>query len=125
MYLNPDTVSGIAVSLQIVFAAIAGGMYSMFGPTIGALLTISLTEGLRVSFGTSFVGAANAIYGILLVLFVIFMPRGIVGWLETVRGRGEQPVSEAEIQAFARRQAQAILPLTLPPVAEGGPTRAD
>jgi branched-chain amino acid transport system permease protein len=80
MYLNPETVSGIAVSLQIVFAAIAGGMYTMLGPTVGALLTISLTEGLRVWFGASFVGAANTIYGICLVLFVIFMPRGILGW---------------------------------------------
>ena len=35
MYLNPDTVSGIAVSLQIVFAVIAGGVYSLLGPTVG------------------------------------------------------------------------------------------
>jgi branched-chain amino acid transport system permease protein len=85
MYLNPETVSGIGVSLQIVFAAIAGGMYAMLGPTIGALLTIVLTEGLRVWFGANFVGAANTIYGILLILFVIFMPRGILGWLEAAR----------------------------------------
>ena len=75
MYLNPETVSGIAVSLQIVFAAIAGGMYSMLGPTVGSLLTLSLTEGLRVWFGTNFIGAANTIYGILLILCIIFMPR--------------------------------------------------
>src|SRR6201997_5645433 len=62
MYLNPETVSGIAVSLQIVFAAIAGGVYSLLGPTVGALLTIALTEGLRVWFGTNFIGAANTIY---------------------------------------------------------------
>ena len=85
MYLNPETVSGIGVSLQIVFAAIAGGMYAMLGPTVGALLTIALTEGLRVWFGANFVGAANAIYGILLILFVVFMPRGILGWLEMAR----------------------------------------
>jgi branched-chain amino acid transport system permease protein len=85
MYLNPETVSGIAVSLQIVFAAIAGGMYSMLGPTVGALLTIALTEGLRVWFGTNFVGAANTIYGVFLILFVIFMPRGIVGLISTLR----------------------------------------
>jgi branched-chain amino acid transport system permease protein len=85
MYLNPETVSGIGVSLQIVFAAIVGGMYAMLGPTVGALLTIALTEGLRVWFGANFVGAANAIYGILLILFVVFMPRGILGWLEMAR----------------------------------------
>src|SRR6516225_9738526 len=48
MYLNPETVSGIAVSLQIVFAAIVGGAYAAVGPTVGALLTISLNEGLRL-----------------------------------------------------------------------------
>jgi branched-chain amino acid transport system permease protein len=86
-YLNPEVVSGIAVSLQIVFAAIAGGMYAMLGPTIGAFLTIALTEGLRVWFGTAFAGAANSIYGILLVLFVIFMPRGILGLADALRDR--------------------------------------
>ena len=84
MYVNPDTVSGVGVSLQIVFAAIAGGMYTLLGPTVGALFTIALTEGLRIAFGTSFVGAANTIYGVLLVLFTIFMPEGIVGRLERI-----------------------------------------
>jgi branched-chain amino acid transport system permease protein len=79
MYLNPETVAGIAVSLQIVFAAIAGGMYSMLGPTVGSFLTLALTEGLRVWFGTNFIGAANTIYGVLLILFIIFMPKGILG----------------------------------------------
>jgi len=87
MYLNPESVSGISVSLQIVFAAIAGGMYSLLGPTVGALFTIALTEGLRVFFGTHFIGAANTIYGILLVLFIIFMPRGILGLIEAIGAR--------------------------------------
>ena len=97
MYLNPETVSGIAVSLQIVFAAIVGGMYAMLGPTVGALLTISLNEGLRIAFGTNFIGAANTIYGILLILCIIFMPRGIVGVLERVgvrRARSEAVAAE-------------------------------
>jgi branched-chain amino acid transport system permease protein len=88
MYLNPETVSGIAVSLQIVFAAIVGGMYSMLGSTVGALLTISLNEGLRIAFATNFIGAANTIYGILLILCIIFMPRGILGALESFGVRG-------------------------------------
>jgi branched-chain amino acid transport system permease protein len=85
MYLNPETVSGVAVSLQIVFAAIAGGVYSLLGPSVGSVLTLSLTEGLRVWFGANFVGAANTIYGILLVLCIIFMPQGIVGALQRVK----------------------------------------
>jgi branched-chain amino acid transport system permease protein len=92
LYLNPDSVSGIAVSLQIVFAAIAGGVYSMLGPTVGSLLTLSLTEGLRVWFGTNFIGAANTIYGVLLVLCIIFMPQGIVGAFQGIKLRRRPPV---------------------------------
>lgn len=95
MYLNPDTVSGIAVSLQIVFAVIAGGVYSMLGPTVGSLLTLSLTEGLRVWFGTNFIGAANTIYGILLILCIIFMPQGIVGALKGLRLWSPRPKAAA------------------------------
>ena len=93
LYLNPDTLSGIAVSLQIVFAAIAGGMYSALGPTVGGLFTIALPEILRIWFGTNFVGAANTIYGALLVVFIVFMPRGIVGLVE--RRLPRQPVATA------------------------------
>jgi branched-chain amino acid transport system permease protein len=91
MYLNPESVSGIAVSLQIVFAAVAGGVYTLLGPTVGAVLTISLTEGLRVWFGVTFIGAANTIYGVLLVLVIIFMPKGIVGTLDRLNFRRPPP----------------------------------
>jgi branched-chain amino acid transport system permease protein len=95
MYINPETVAGVGVSLQIVFAAIAGGMYALFGPTVGALFTIALTEGLRILFGTNFIGAANTIYGVLLVLFIIFMPRGILGLVDRLLVRRPRPMAEA------------------------------
>jgi branched-chain amino acid transport system permease protein len=82
LYLSPETSAGLGISLQIVFGAIAGGMYGPLGPTIGALFTIGLEEMLRILFGTGLIGAAPLIYGLLLVLFVLFMPRGLVGLLE-------------------------------------------
>jgi branched-chain amino acid transport system permease protein len=79
MFISPDTVSGIAVSLQMVFAAIVGGLYVALGPTVGAIITIMLAETLRISFGTGAVGWDNLVYGLLLVLFIIFLPKGILG----------------------------------------------
>ena len=81
MFISPDTVSGVAVSLQMVFAVVVGGLYVLLGPTIGAALTISLTESLRIWFGTSAVGWDNVVYGTLLVIFIIFLPQGILGSL--------------------------------------------
>jgi branched-chain amino acid transport system permease protein len=81
MYISPEY-AGISVSLQVVFASLVGGMYSLWGPTLGAVLTLALNESLRNTFGTHFVGMSESIYGILLILFIIFMPSGIFGGLE-------------------------------------------
>jgi branched-chain amino acid transport system permease protein len=81
MYINPETVSGIAISLQIVFAVIAGGLFTQMGPTVGAIFTLLLAETLRVTFGHDIHGLDGTIYGLLLVLFIIYMPKGITGSL--------------------------------------------
>jgi len=62
-----------------VFAVVLGGMYSLLGPAVGAALTIALSEWLRIAFGLKMIGMAETIYGFLLVVFIIFLPAGIVG----------------------------------------------
>jgi len=79
LYVNPETVSGIGISLQMVFGAIAGGMFVRLGPTVGAAFTLLLAEGLRLAFGHDIHGLDTTIYGLMLVLFIIFMPKGILG----------------------------------------------
>ena len=78
-YVNPDTLAGIGVSLRIVFAVVLGGMYSLLGPTVGTALTIALAEYLRIAFGLRFIVMAETIYGLLLIVFIIFLPSGIYG----------------------------------------------
>ena len=77
--MSPETLAGVGVSLRIVFAVVLGGMYSLLGPTVGTALTIALSEYLRVIFGVKLIGMAETIYGLLLVLFIIFLPSGIYG----------------------------------------------
>jgi branched-chain amino acid transport system permease protein len=79
LYVNPETVSGIAISLQIVFGAIVGGMFVRLGPTVGAVFTLMLAESLRLTFGHDIHGLDITLYGLILVLFIIFMPKGILG----------------------------------------------
>ena len=87
LYINPDTVSGVALSLQIVFAVIAGGMFTQLGPTVGAVFTLLLAEGLRVAVGHEVHGLDSTIYGLMLVLFIIYMPHGILGKVLEARVR--------------------------------------
>ena len=81
LFISPDTVSGIGVSLQMVFATVVGGLYVPLGPTVGAAITILLTETLRISFGTAAIGWDSIVYGAVLVSFIIFLPQGLLGSL--------------------------------------------
>ena len=105
MFISPDTVSGIAVSLQMVFAVIVGGLYVSFGPTVGAIITIMLAEILRIGFGTKAVGWDNLVYGVLLVVFIIFLPKGILGSVLDRWKTQPKPTerNEQEILKAARR----------------------
>jgi branched-chain amino acid transport system permease protein len=90
LYINPEIVGGIGLSLQIVFASIAGGMFMQLGPTVGAIFTLLLTEILRVAIGHDVHGLDTTIYGLMLVVFIIFMPKGIVGTADEMwRRRGQ------------------------------------
>jgi branched-chain amino acid transport system permease protein len=89
MYIGPETIAGLGVSLNIVFAVIAGGLWTPLGPTVGAVFTQVLSETLRVgiqgsAFLKAWLGSAalaldTAVYGLLLILFIIYMPKGILG----------------------------------------------
>jgi branched-chain amino acid transport system permease protein len=89
MYIGPDTIAGLGLSLNMVFAVISGGMWVLLGPTVGAVFTQLLAEGLRVLIqgsstlksllGSSALALDQMIYGLLLILFIIYMPRGILG----------------------------------------------
>jgi branched-chain amino acid transport system permease protein len=48
---------------------------------VGAVFTLLLAEGLRVGIGHDVHGLDTFIYGALLVLFIIYMPNGILGKL--------------------------------------------
>lgn len=95
MYIAPESISGLNVSLSIVFGVVAGGIGVLLGPTVGAILTQSLSEGLRVfaqssawlteNLGTRALSLDGIIYGVLLLLFIIYMPKGIVGTLLSSR----------------------------------------
>jgi branched-chain amino acid transport system permease protein len=107
MYISPDTIAGLGLSLNIVFAVIAGGMWTLLGPTVGAVFTQMLAETLRVVlqgsttlkslFGNSALALDQMIYGLLLILFIIYMPKGILGtgtdWWRRWRKRKVKPVA--------------------------------
>jgi branched-chain amino acid transport system permease protein len=76
-FLEPHALFALLISVQIALTAIIGGRGTVWGPAVGALLLIGAGEVFR----TTFAEANLLIYGLLILVVVLFMPYGIVGEL--------------------------------------------
>ena len=80
-------------TVTMVIMVVAGGKGTLAGPLVGAVLFTVLPEALRAA--TSWQWQMLA-YGVLLVLLVFFLPRGIVPWLSALAAsRRSEPVAPA------------------------------
>ena len=78
MFIEPVYVLGLELSTQCALYAIIGGIGSAIGPMIGAAIITPLEIFLRSSFPQLASGASLAMYALILVLVVLFLPKGFV-----------------------------------------------
>ena len=83
-YIDPGIAYGSVTSVEALVAAIVGGMGTLWGPVLGAVALHVLADLTRNLFG-ELPGINMVIYGVVLVLIVIFLPRGIAGIGQSVR----------------------------------------
>lgn len=83
-YIDPGIVFGPTVSVEALVGAIVGGLGTLWGPLLGALVLHTLAEATRNLFG-QLPGLNLVIYGTVLVLIVMFMPRGLAALGRSVR----------------------------------------
>lgn len=80
--LQPNTVFGIPLSVEIIIRPIVGGAGTVFGPILGSFILSPLAEISRHYFSKGgWSGAHLVVYGVLLVLTVLFLPQGAYPWL--------------------------------------------
>lgn len=77
-YIDPGIAYGPSTSVEALVAAIVGGMGTLWGPVLGAVVLHGLADITRNLFG-QLPGINMVIYGAVLVLIVMFLPRGIAG----------------------------------------------
>lgn len=83
-YIDPAIAFGPHASVEALVAAIVGGLGTLWGPLLGALVLHVLADLTRNLFG-ELPGINMVIYGSVLVLIVMFVPRGIAGLGQDVR----------------------------------------
>jgi branched-chain amino acid transport system permease protein len=84
-YVHPGNFFGEIPSIQILLFAIAGGIGTIWGPTLGALALIPIAELARLQLSGVVAGAPLLIYGLALVLTMMFLPGGLMGLLSRLQ----------------------------------------
>jgi branched-chain amino acid transport system permease protein len=90
-FVSPDPY-GLALSVQILVMVIVGGSRSLWGPILGAVLMTGLSQ--RIEKTDAIKDLSEVVYGLALMLILVFMPQGLTGWIEAIgsrlrRGGGE------------------------------------
>jgi branched-chain amino acid transport system permease protein len=84
-FVEPPQVFNLGLNVEIVMAApIIGGLGSLAGPILGAVVNKPLAEIIRGVLSTERSGSSLIVYGAFLVLAVLFMPRGLAGVLQSI-----------------------------------------
>lgn len=89
-YIDPGLAYGPSTSIEALVAAIVGGMGTLWGPVLGAFMLAGLSDVTRNLFG-QLPGINMVIYGVVLVLIVTFLPRGIAGLGAALQARARRP----------------------------------
>jgi branched-chain amino acid transport system permease protein len=80
--LNPQNLNFVK-SIEVVVMIVLGGIGSITGAVLGATTLTILPEALR-TFDQQFPGLRMVLYALLLILFMIFRPQGLLGRTELI-----------------------------------------
>lgn len=77
-YIDPKIVFALHdISIVTIMVVMVGGVATYWGPAIGAIIMVFLAEIIRSNPG---LGAAHqTLFGVLLIIIIIFLPNGIAG----------------------------------------------
>jgi len=78
LYVDPTMLMTLQVSLMICLVTVMGGIGSIYGPIIGAVVMTLISQYTRVMVGGTGTGIDQIIYGILVIIVVLYLPNGII-----------------------------------------------
>jgi len=72
-FIDPDAVFKVTMTVQLIIMAAFGGTGTVLGPLLGSVVLASISEWLS----THLVALAELAYGVVIILVVLFMPKGL------------------------------------------------
>ena len=86
-FIDPYEAFGWVRNIQIVLGGVLGGVGTILGPVIGALIVIPLSEFMKLTVERYCMGLNLLISGLILMLIVTLMPQGVYLYLKKLLKR--------------------------------------
>jgi len=80
LFIDPGSTMATSLSIKIALVAILGGVGSIGGPVVGAVILTAIEETTRAMFGGTGRGTDLIIYALLIIGVAVFYPGGVMGW---------------------------------------------
>ena len=77
LVVTPPAVFGMLVSAQALIVAMFGGVGTLWGPVIGAVVLVPLSEVLHAQLGNIIPGIQGVVYGVAIVAVILLAPEGV------------------------------------------------
>lgn len=91
-FIDPTGIFNLGVNVEIAMAGpIIGGLGSLAGPILGALVNKPIAELIRGFLAGERSGITLIVYGLFLVTSIMFMPRGLAGVFQTLYMKIKRP----------------------------------
>jgi len=97
LFFEPS-IFATSLSTQIALFAIIGGLGTVWGPLLGAIILVPLTSGLQSALGSSIPGIDAFVYGSVLILAILFVPNGLVSVVRPLLARRARPRAGVETE---------------------------
>ena len=89
-------------SLEFVLPAVIGGISTVEGPAIGALLIVPLSQYLNSALGSKLPGSNLMVYALILIAVVLFRPAGLLGHLKARQQQKKIAAEKAMLEKDAK-----------------------
>ncbi|MGC2415479.1 MAG: branched-chain amino acid ABC transporter ATP-binding protein/permease [Stellaceae bacterium] len=102
LVVTPEAVFGMLVSAQALILALFGGVGTLWGPVIGAVVLVPLAEGLNAKLGNVLPGIQGVVYGVAIIAIILCAPEGVYWRLRdslSRRWRRREPSAPALLPA--------------------------
>src|SRR5690348_8432229 len=109
LVITPETVFGMLVSAQALILTLFGGVGTLWGPVIGAMVLVPLAEGLNAELGDVLPGIQGVVYGVAIIAIILLAPEGVY-WRVADRLSGRRAPADLPERAFPAAAATNVAP---------------